>query len=99
MTARWGVTADGLTANTVRKPMGKRPVRAGRASAHRAPVPDRCRHQSLRTEAQRNRGGEPGGEPQIAEATGFASARTLSRTYKRHYGRTPAETRRGKDSP
>lgn len=31
---------------------------------------------------------------QIAEATGFASARTLSRSFKRHYGCTPNELRR-----
>jgi AraC-like DNA-binding protein len=32
----------------------------------------------------------------IAEATGFSSARTLSRTFKRHYGCTPNELRRSK---
>jgi AraC-like DNA-binding protein len=31
---------------------------------------------------------------QIADATGFASARTLSRAFQRHYGRTPNELRR-----
>jgi AraC-like DNA-binding protein len=31
---------------------------------------------------------------QIAQATGFASARTLSRAFKRHYGFTPHEMRR-----
>jgi transcriptional regulator GlxA family with amidase domain len=31
---------------------------------------------------------------QIALATGFASARTLSRAFKRHYGCTPHEMRR-----
>ncbi len=31
---------------------------------------------------------------QIAQATGFASARTLSRAFKRHYGCTPHEMRR-----
>ena len=31
---------------------------------------------------------------QIAEATGFASARTLSRSFKRRYGCTPSEMRR-----
>lgn len=31
---------------------------------------------------------------QIAEATGFASARTLSRAFKQHYGCTPNELRR-----
>jgi transcriptional regulator GlxA family with amidase domain len=31
---------------------------------------------------------------QVADATGFASARTLSRTFKRHYGCTPNELRR-----
>ena len=33
---------------------------------------------------------------QIAYATGFASARTLSRTFKRHYGCAPHELRRSK---
>ena len=31
---------------------------------------------------------------QIADATGFASARTLSRSFQRHYGCTPTELRR-----
>ena len=31
---------------------------------------------------------------QIADATGFASARTLSRAFQRHYGCTPNELRR-----
>lgn len=31
---------------------------------------------------------------QIAQSTGFASARTLTRTFKRHYGLTPTELRR-----
>ena len=31
---------------------------------------------------------------QIADATGFASARTLSRAFQRHYGCTPSELRR-----
>lgn len=31
---------------------------------------------------------------QIAHASGFASARTLSKTFKRQYGRTPHELRR-----
>ncbi|MGI9342543.1 MAG: AraC family transcriptional regulator [Gammaproteobacteria bacterium] len=34
---------------------------------------------------------------QVADATGFASARTLSRTFKRHYGCTPHELRRSRD--
>ena len=33
---------------------------------------------------------------QIADATGFASARSLSRTFKRHYGYTPHELRRSR---
>lgn len=33
----------------------------------------------------------------IAEVTGFASARTLSRTFKRHYGCTPSELRRARN--
>jgi len=34
---------------------------------------------------------------QVADATGFASARTLSRTFKRHFGCTPNELRRSQD--
>ncbi|MGI9262914.1 MAG: cupin domain-containing protein [Woeseiaceae bacterium] len=36
---------------------------------------------------------------QIAEQTGFASARTLSRSFKRHYGCTPAQLRRTSSEP
>lgn len=36
---------------------------------------------------------------QIADATGFASARTLSRAFQRHYGCTPTELRRSKNEP
>ena len=36
---------------------------------------------------------------QVAEATGFASARTLSRAFKRHYGCTPNELRRSQNAP
>jgi AraC-like DNA-binding protein len=34
---------------------------------------------------------------QIADATGFASARTLNKAFKRHYGCTPHELRQSKD--
>ena len=36
---------------------------------------------------------------QIADATGFASARTLTRAFQRHYGHTPSELRRSKSEP
>jgi AraC-like DNA-binding protein len=36
---------------------------------------------------------------QIADATGFASARTLSRAFQRHFGCTPNELRRSKSEP
>lgn len=36
---------------------------------------------------------------QIAQATGYASARSLSRTFKRHYDCTPSELRRSHDEP
>ena len=36
---------------------------------------------------------------QIADATGFASARTLSRAFQRHYECTPSELRRSKNEP
>jgi AraC-like DNA-binding protein len=35
----------------------------------------------------------------IADATGFASARTLSRAFQRHYGCTPSELRRSTSEP
>ncbi len=35
----------------------------------------------------------------IAQTTGFASARSLSRAFKRHYGCTPNELRRSKSEP
>ena len=36
---------------------------------------------------------------QIADATGFASARTLSRAFQRHYSCTPSELRRSQGEP
>jgi len=36
---------------------------------------------------------------QVADATGFASARTLSRAFQRQYGCTPNEMRRSQDEP
>ena len=35
----------------------------------------------------------------IADVTGYASARTLSRAFQRHYGCTPNELRRSTDKP
>ena len=34
---------------------------------------------------------------QVASSTGFASSKTLSRAFRRHYGCTPSELRRAKD--